>query len=242
MEYTPPRHLLLRRRTDAITDGDLAFVEKALAIQLREASEHYGYLPPGVTFCGETAIVASTEAAGMDFMDEDGLEDAIAHHGYYAGFPWSLIGVTETDYWSAAASHEALEYLCNLRCDQWIRGPGNTLWAREIADPVESDMYDIDVTIFGEHRKVQVSNYVLPAFWDATNKHGPWDRMGVLKGPFTIASGGYAVVEQEWALRELGASIRHNSATAEERPWARAQQIIRGYKAGIRVVANDGRP
>jgi hypothetical protein len=234
-QYSPPKHIVIRRRTDAITDGDLAFVEKALAIQLREAAAHYGLAPPGVTFCGESAVVASTEAAGMDFVDEDGTALGVAHHGYVAGFPWSLIGVRETDYWTMAASHEALEYLCNLRLDQWVRGPGNTLWPKEIADPVESDAYNIEVEIFGEKRQVQVSNYVLPAYWDASNKTGPWDRQGVLRGPFTIAPGGYAVVEEDWKIREVGASIRHPLLKhGPSRPWSRAEQIIRGWKMGLR--------
>jgi hypothetical protein len=235
--YTPPLHIMIRRRTEFISDADLAFVEKALAIQLREASAAYGFKPPGVTFCGENAIVGSNEAAGMDFVDDDGVDGAIAHHGYYAGFPWSLIGCGETFHWELAASHEALEYLVNLRLDQWAAGPDGTRWPMEIADPVESDVYTIPVEIFGETRNVEVSNYVLPAFW-REGSEGPWDRMGTLKGPFTLAPGGYAVVEIDGIAVDLygsGAkSTRHPEFPAARRPGSRAAQIVRAHAAGIR--------
>lgn len=224
---------MIRRRTDAIDDTDLAFVEKALAIQLREAAAAYGLAPPGVTFCGENAIVSSAEAAGMDFMDEDGIDGAVAHHGYYAGFPWSLIGVRETQYWTMAASHEALEYLVNLRLDQWAAGPDGTRWPMEIADPVESDAYMIRVEIMGTFRDVQVSNYVLPAFW-REGSAGPWDRMGVLDGPFTIAPGGYAVIEEDGAITDRGSSARHPGPFRPIKPSSRAHQIVRAHMAGLR--------
>jgi hypothetical protein len=238
MDYKPPVHILIRRRTDLIGDDDMAFLEKALAIQLREAAEAYGLYPPGITFSSPTAIVPSTEAAGMDMMDDDGVPEAIAHHGWYAGFPWSIIGVGETYQWTAAASHEALEYLRNLRLDQWALGPNGTRWPIEIADPVESDTYPIDVEIFGERRAVVVSNYVLPAYWKESSK-GPWDRLGTLKGPFTIAPGGYAVVEnEEGEIVQYGSSVRHPPIRKKSKPSSRAEQIIRAHVAGLRHGAH----
>lgn len=236
MNYQPPRHIMLRRRTELIGDEDMAFLEKALAIQLREAAEHYELDPPGLTFCSEHAIVSSVEAAGMDFLDDDGVPQAVAHHGYFAGFPWSMVGVGETFNWTAAASHEALEYLCNLRLDQWVIGPEGTRWPKEIADPVESDTYVITVELFGERRDIHVSNYVLPAYWREGSK-GPWDRLGLLKGPFTIAPGGYAVVEKDGEIVEYGTSARHDLHKAP-RPSSRAWQIIRAHGAGLRYGAS----
>jgi hypothetical protein len=233
--YDPPHHLILRRRTELVSDTDMVFLEKALQMQLREAAEAYGLHPPGVTFTGATAIVSSQDAAGMDMMDDDGVPEAVAHHGYYAGFPWSIIGVGEVFDWTAAASHEALEYLCNLRLDQWAIGPDGTRWPREIADMVESDTYAIDVELFGERRTVKVSNYVLPAFW-REGSDGPWDRLGTLTGPFTIAPGGYAVVEnEEGELIQQGASQRH--PLGHHKPSARSQQILRAHNAGLRHTA-----
>lgn len=235
-DYQPPRHIIIRRRTDFIDDEDLLFFEKALAIQLREAAEAYGLDPPGVTFTGTTALVSSVEAAGMDFMDEDGLDGAVAHHGYYAGFPWALVGCRETSSWTLAGSHEGLEYLCNLRLDQWIAGPRGTRWTKEIVDPVESDMYAVQVEINGRARRVMMSNYVLPAYW-REGSDGPWDRLGILRGPFTIAPGGYAVVESdEGEIVEYGSSARH-PAGKRRAVASRAAQVMRAHKAGLRYGA-----
>lgn len=238
--YTPPLHILLRRRTDYIDDDDMAFVEKALAIQLREASNHYGFAPPGVTFTTEHAIVGDSEAAGMDFMDEDGVDGAVAHHGYFGGLPWSIIGCKETASWTSAASHEALEYLCNLRLDQWALGPNGSIWPREVADPVEADVYTIRVELFGKVQNVEVSNYVYPSYW-REGSNGPWDRMGVLKGPFTLAPGGYALAEVDGQLVEWGGasslSARHPHGYRQARPYSRAAQLLRAHDAGLRYGA-----
>lgn len=238
MSYTPPVHILLRRRTELIDDEAMAFLEKALAVQLREVAEAYGWDPPGVTFSSLSAIVPSAEAAGIDFMDDDGVPEAIAHHGYYAGFPWSIIGVGETYSWTGAASHEAVELAGNLRLDQWALGPNGTRWPKELADPVESDSYPIDVEIFGTRRTVEVSNYVLPAYWKE-GSNGPWDRLGTLKGPFTIAPGGYAVVENdEGEIVQFGASKRHPAMRAHAKPSSRTAQIVRAHVAGLRHGAH----
>jgi hypothetical protein len=237
--YEPPLHILLRRRTDYIDDEDMAFVEKALAIQLREAADKYGFAPPGMTFTTEHAIVGDGEAAGMDFMDDDGVPGAVAHHGYFAGLPWSIIGCRETGSWTVAGSHEALEYLVNLRLDQWAVGPEGSLWPMEIADPVESDVYSIRVELFGKVRHVEVSNYVYPSYW-REGSNGPWDRMGVLPGPFTIAPGGYALAEVDGELIEMGAtsmSARHAPGYSTKRPGARASQLLRAHQAGLRYGA-----
>lgn len=207
--HPPPAHILLRRHTDAIDDKDLAFLERALTRQLRDCAEAYGLPAPGVSVVTPDTVLPTSEAVGIDFTDNDGLEWAIAHHGWseLAKFPWSLVGVKEAWSWTQAASHEALEMLCNLRLDRWETAPDGLRWPYEICDAVESYSYLVKVEMFGETRDVRLSDYVVPNFWRGGSSY-PWDYLGMLEGPFSVAPGGYALVESGGKQVQIGSTRR----------------------------------
>lgn len=210
MTYEPPRHILLRRHTDAITDADLAFFQRALFLQLRDVAEYYGLRPPGVTLVRTDAEIPSSEAVGIDFVDDDGLTSSVAHHGFLPGanYPWSLVGVKEASNWTEAGSHEGIEMTLNVRLDQFVIAPDGARWPKEASDMVEGYGYPAYVDLFGEGRNVQLSNYVLPSFWQKDGRW-PFDYLGLLDGPFSVAPGGYALVDVGGTLVELGSSKRH---------------------------------
>lgn len=239
MAYVPPKHILLRRQTNAITDRDLAFLEQALTVQLIEVAEAYGLSVPGVSLVTPDTHLPSTEAVGIDFVDDDGQPGSAGHHGWSeaAKFPWALVGVKEAWSWEQAASHEALEPLVNLYLDQWVEtwsGPmaRAEFWAKEICDPVEEDSYWIPCQLFGERRNVRVSNWVTPAYWSGSPV-GPWDKLGKLSASFTLSAGGYALVRSGGVIHDLGAarSLRHGTQ-AKARPASRVAQIRSARPAG----------
>lgn len=235
MTYVPPAHILLRRHTDAITDGDLGYLEQALQRQLNDCAGFYGLPPPGVTLVAPDTHLPGAEAVAIDFVDNDGLDWAVAHHGWSdaAGFAWALVGVKETWSWQQAASHEALEYFLNLHLDRYALAPDGGLWPLEICDMVESHSYPMHVDRFGKGRTVLLSNYVLPSFWQAESRF-PWDYLGLLTGPFTVAEGGYALVEREGVLAPLGSgaaqSARRSSSAERASSRARALQRQAGWR------------
>ena len=71
------------------------------------------------------------------------------------------------------------------------------LWSREVCDPVQENTYAIEAG--GMH--VAVSNFVLPAYFNPAAP-GPYDHLGVLSKPFTLAKGGYAVWDRATADHE----------------------------------------
>jgi hypothetical protein len=86
-------------------------------------------------------------------------------------------------------SHECCEAAADIACDVWVLGSDNQLWAQEVCDPVESDVYTIG--------NVTVSDFVTPAFFDdAPLADSKFDHLGALSSAFTIAKSGYAVL---WA-------------------------------------------
>ena len=236
-----PHHILLRRRTDAITDKDLAFLERALEIQLRECAREYGLVPPGVTLVTPDTHLPTDDAVAIDFVDNDGVPGAVAHHGWSerANFAWALVGVQEAFSWTVAASHEALEYLVNLKLDRFVEGPRGLRWPIEICDPVEADSYEVNVSIFGERRAVRVSDWVMPEFWDAGSTSGPWDKMSHLSGPFSLSTGGYALVTREGEPLELGGGSRHGDGIAT-RAGSRVERL-RGFSPAPTILPSSER-
>ncbi len=110
---------------------------------------------------------------------------------------------------STVLSHELLELLGDPGANQWAFGLDGIGRAFELCDAVEDQAYDIEVD-FG--RKVAVSNYVLPSYFDPTGP-GPWDRLRSLPGPLTLSGGGYEIVMQG------GAVSQRRAATLEEPLW-----------------------
>jgi len=95
------------------------------------------------------------------------------------------------DAWSVTLSHE----ICELRADPMVndwRPFGGGWVAYEVGDPVERDTYAIDVTIDGETRSVDLSNFVLPS-WFVAGSDGPWDYLALLNAPGMVRPGGYLI-------------------------------------------------
>lgn len=87
---------------------------------------------------------------------------------------------------SSVLSHEVLETFGDPYCNVWSDTGRGYLIAQELCDPVEADGYQID--------GVQVSNFVLPEWFDPTVSVGEkFDFMGKLTAPFSMSKGGYWV-------------------------------------------------
>jgi len=130
---------------------------------------------------------------------------------------------------NAAWSHEALEASKNPNVNLWGRRPitwqGQTYasLAYEICDPVQNGSY----TKAG----CQVSNFVLPSYFDEFNTKGPsWDWCNQLKGPLTsatpVAPGGYLAVRNA-----PGSETQVFGEDGEVMPW---RQGSRKSKLGLR--------
>lgn len=119
---------------------------------------------------------------------------------------------------SAVIHHEILESLINPNVNRWIISPvslNGTSYsglAFEVGDPVQDNTFSID--------DVLLSNYVLPAWTDPDNKTGPWDKLGVLKGPLTIAPGGYAI-----ALDDQNNPKAVFADNKDARPWRARSRV-----------------
>lgn len=127
-----------------------------------------------------------------------------------------------------AAPHEILEMLLDPTCEQYRDfgdGTGRQL-ALEACDPVEEDHYPQRAQIGDQPpQDVPVSNYVLPSYFDPKGT-APFDRMGKLTAPFSMAPGGYEIIrERDGSTNDVFAKARvvaHDAQT--ERSMARRRR------------------
>jgi hypothetical protein len=92
---------------------------------------------------------------------------------------------------SVTTSHEALEMFTDPRANEYCFDFDRYLWAREVCDPVQERSYKIEAG----GMRVPVSDFVLPAYFNP-DASGPYDHLRVLKKPFSLDKGGYAVRER----------------------------------------------
>lgn len=132
---------------------------------------------------------------------------------------------------SVCASHEACELSADPACTrQALDSQGNT-WAVEVCDPVESCAYEVKVS----GTRLSVSDFVLPEFFQG-GFPGPWDYTHALSDPFTIAPGGYAIINgqqqfadkyPEWrrVTKEFPAARTWKRTHPREVPAAAGEQV-----------------
>lgn len=190
MTYQPPAHLQIVLTGRAATNREVAFWAEAVKIQLREhAAPAWGLAPPGVSVCTADAFIPSAEGMILVVADDDGDDEAAGWHNPLGG----IVDLHQSGSPSRTLSHEALEMLGNWAINRWSspdrRGRRHAL---EICDAVQRTSYTIRVTLFGETRDVEVSDFVLPE-WFVLGSPGPFSYMGAVGAPFEIAPGGYSI-------------------------------------------------
>lgn len=97
---------------------------------------------------------------------------------------------------SSCLSHEAgIELPVDPGCDQYALDADKNEWDLEPGDPVQRNQYVKIARMPWGDVQVAVSDFAMPAFY-AVGSEGPWnycfDKFP-LRGPFTIAPGGYAM-------------------------------------------------
>lgn len=184
---TPPQLITLVNGFSRVTDAEVASYARAQGVQFaRDVSPMWG-ICPGVEFTpgGRSPSPGASPAWLSNTIDVDG---ALGYHDEDEyGVPYIKVADVQGYDWRTTCSHEFLEVKGDSPANIWAQGPGNTMVAYELADPVEGDSYDVD--------GVPMSNFVLPAWFDPQAAPGSrLDFMGRLSQPFTMTPGGYMIV------------------------------------------------
>lgn len=167
----------------------------------RQLSEHYApFCEAGVPDDISVAMFSTEvpkDAALVILLDDPDVDGALGYHWVLPnGQPVARVftkpildnGGTLTvgaNSVSCTLSHEILEMVEDPYANAWndIGEGSNEEDAHEVCDRTEGDSYEID--------GISVSNFLGPrAFRDGA---GPYDYLGLLKKPFEIRPGGYAI-------------------------------------------------
>jgi hypothetical protein len=194
--------VVVQNHSTRVTDADAALMVRAVAHQVRyDVAPAWGSKTASVVFLPKGAAVpAGSYAIGLyDTADQ---ADALGYHSEEAdGTVYGKVfaspvldngGTVLVGELSVAAvlSHEVLETFVDPHVQLWASDGGDSLYAYEACDAVEDTAYVVHVG----GKTVSVSNFVLPAYFDAQAPAGTRvDYLARLSRPFEISKGGYAV-------------------------------------------------
>ena len=172
-----------------VTAGWLADVAGACNEQLSSHAAPYdggGYL---ISSAAAAPSGDSTFELDWQLPQAPGAE---AYHDWQAGMVVAfeaLATCSTLNDVSTGISHELLEILGDPGCDAWVDDGTGFEWARELCDATQGNSYAIG--------GIQVSNFLLPAFFE-TGAKSPYSYLGTtgkdpVLAPFATASGGYQI-------------------------------------------------
>lgn len=229
-----PRTLRVLNLSGRISDEDARAAVVACDRQLEnEFSSAWGMVPPIAYFSSSKSTPLAEEF--MAFVDVVGTGMFGFHSETPDGKAYGLICVPEILSQpgssvlsgplscSAVLSHEILEWALDPMINAWREGPDGYDYALEACDAVQSSSYETDAV----GKKVTVSNFLLPAWFDRTPQEGDrFDFLGVLSKPFTIDALAYAI------RRKVGEA--RSDVWGQRAAWkGDAVPVSRGVKRGV---------
>jgi hypothetical protein len=207
------RYIAVLNRSKKVTNADVQVMTQACYQQLeRHAAVAWGRVPCPVIFHADPATVpdnaeqivlfdSPTEAGALGYHTET--PDGRIYGRVFCNPVLNAKGGTVLEgamSVSSVLSHEVLEQFIDPDINLWYEDAYGKLYAGEVGDPVEADVY---VVMVGK-KAVAVSNFVFPEWFDSENRRGArFDQMGRLKKPFTMTAGGYMVVKDKGRDQEV---------------------------------------
>jgi hypothetical protein len=221
-----------------VTNEEVLTMTAAVSFQVRnQAAPAWSLVPPTVSYLQPDAPAPGLAVVIGILDDADQAGDLGWHTEGPGGSKLGRVfaapvlangGNALTDTLSVASvlSHEVLESMCDPACNRWCDAGSGTAYALEVADPVESDSYDIAVS---STASVSVSNFVLPAWFDPDAATGaPVDYLKLLQVPFQIRPTGYVVSMTDGTV---------NQTFGERYPeWRKATKLAGTARTARRLI------
>jgi hypothetical protein len=209
--------------------GDAAKIVEALNIQNQDLVAAWGPAKQAAHVLAADAGSAPAGAVLAYFLRNADVARALGYHDTDPnGNPYirvfvetvlnnggtSLTGNTSV---SVCAGHEADEEAVDPSCVSTATAPNGDVWALEVGDPVESSSYTVTLP---DGSQVAVSDFVYPSFFDPQGQ-SPFDHVGAVNSPFTIAQGGYAIINNQevFASESGGTTTDRRAAGYPEWRW-----------------------
>jgi hypothetical protein len=226
-----------------VTAEEASKMTRAIAKQVKyDAAPIWDKAPAAVIFYADPKEVPE-ESHGIAIVDtiKNVPEGVLGFHTEDdGGRLWGIVAADPslnsgaqvlTGDWSVSSvlSHEVLEMFVDPNCNLWANNEKGRAYSYEVCDPVEAPTYDVD--------GVSVSNFVTPAWFDplADKKGTQYDKLGLLKEPFSLLPGGYLVYESAGKEHQLnGAEVPDWRLSAKANPMGRTHRRLnrQGESAG----------
>jgi len=175
-----------------LADRDVEFMVAACQAQAVEFCRAWMLDPPAAALYRSLDGLPADDIYVVGIVDDLDEPGALGYHADVGDRPCIRV-LAQGPQTSVTLSHEFLELLFDPTCDRWVPKGDGTEIAAEVCDPVEGDSYPVLAEVAGEGRTVELSDYVLPPYFDRTQQ-GPTSRTGLPLEPFGIRAGGYQVV------------------------------------------------
>ena len=195
-------------QSTAVTDAEVAKMVLALNVTLPTFVRDWNLTATQVGVLSKTATLPTGSSnINVLIMDTTDISGTPAYHTLYSGtstvkvFAQTILTAGGACLYedtrtkptvSQVLCHEVLEAIADAKCTSWFINPtSGALYASEIADPVDGN---IKVVRLHDGTRVAVSDWVLPAWYDARNTVGPYNNLDTLSAPFALAPSGYAMI------------------------------------------------
>lgn len=180
--------------TIGVTTTQLHMIAQAVTVQLdRDLSPHWGgshmvrvgESPSPEILPGEIAFALVDELpstpGAVAYHDVQGNGVAVA----FEALSMCNSVLTGPDSVSVAISHECCETVGNPSVNLWADDGRGNEWAHELCDAVEAFSYTIN--------GLDVSDFLLPSFFDVVGTAGPYSFGGHVSMPSQTGQGGYQI-------------------------------------------------
>jgi hypothetical protein len=215
--------LILEAKTNTlgVTSSHLLQIAHAVTIQLnRDVSPHWGGTHLLRVSDASEIMPGEVPIAILDELPD--APGAVAYHdvqgngvaAVFASLAMCNSILTGGDSLSVAISHECIESIGNPAVNMWVDDSLGNEWCHELCDAVEAVTYSVN--------GVDVSDFVLPSFWDRGAK-GPYSHQGAATLPYVTAPGGYQIMrtsgtnEHQTALESHEPKALYHGPSG--RPW-----------------------
>jgi hypothetical protein len=232
--------IAILNQSTLVSNDDATTMTGAVAQQMQvDVAPAWDRSPAAVVFYSDASAVPQG-AHGIAIVDtiKDQPKGVLGFHTEdQGGKLWGIVaakpeldngGKVTTGDWSVSSvlSHEVLEMYIDPNCNLWSNNDKDRAYAFEVCDPVEAPTYVVS--------GVSVSNFLTPSWFDPlAAKTAKFDKLGLLKAPFTILPGGYLVFESAGkAQQQQGAvfpewrrEMKSNAMARTRRRLAQAAEL-----------------
>lgn len=236
MTYAAPLHFCVQNLSTLISDREAAFWTEACRLQLvNDVCPAWDLVPPGAAVYPKGSTFPANTALVVLLVDDDGDPRAAGEHGIIGDQPYVLIDAHDSANPCRTLSHEFAETTVNQYLNRWTTpvtvGGKKYRYPFEVCDPVEADEYRVPVQVLGEWRACDVSDFVLPSWFDPTSHADKFDYLGVLGRPFELADGGYAAPEVDGEVQFLSQGLVIVGKRRMQ-SWSRFSRLVHGEGPG----------